>query len=73
MSEITEYKKNINSYGLIDWQKIKDSGLTVQYDSLHGTGSYVLPKLLNEYGIDFNEVESFGNEDRGGFGTTGTK
>ena len=56
------YKKNINSYGLIDWQKIKDSGLTVQYDSLHGTGSYVLPKLLNEYGIDFNEVVSFGQE-----------
>ena len=56
------YKEQINSYGLIDWQKIKDSGLNVSYDALQGTGAYVMPKLLKDYGIPFNEIKSSGQE-----------
>jgi phosphomannomutase len=56
------YKNRLNSYNLIDWEKIKNSGLEVCYDGLQGTGSYVLPKLLEEYGIPFKEVKSNGQE-----------
>ena len=45
------YKNNINKYGLIDWNNIKNSGLSVYYDSLNGTGQYFVPKMLKEYGI----------------------
>lgn len=34
-------------------------------------GQFRIMEVMPE--IEFNEVESFGNEDRGGFGTTGTK
>ena len=34
-------------------------------------GQFRIMEVMPE--IDFEEVESFGNEDRGGFGTTGTK
>ena len=40
----------------------------------YGGGSFGLKRLKeNMPEIEFDEVESFGNADRGGFGTTGVK
>ena len=55
------YFDRINN-GLIDWNNIKESGLTVLYDGLQGTGNYVVPKLLQKEGIPFVSVESEGQE-----------
>ncbi|MBQ9246279.1 hypothetical protein IJ182_08440 [bacterium] len=55
------YYKRI-SKGIIDWDKIRDSGLTVYYDGLEGTGNYVVPKLLKKKGIPFIPVKSSGQE-----------
>lgn len=52
------YKDKINSYNLIDWDKIKDSGISIYYDGLKGTGDNVFPKLLEDYGIPYNLVIS---------------
>jgi len=56
------YKNRINEHGLIDWNKIQNAGLTVFYDGLNGTGSYVMPKLLDDYKIPYEEVKSSGQE-----------
>ena len=56
------YVNNLQKSGLIDFDKIKDSGLVVYYDGLQGTGSYVMPKLMKEFGIPFVEVKSSGQE-----------
>ncbi|MCQ2754049.1 MAG: hypothetical protein MJ231_03270 [bacterium] len=56
------YKNNLEKSGLIDWNKIKKSGLVVYYDALNGTGQYVMPKLLEDYGINYVSVESSGQE-----------
>ena len=52
------YRDTLNSYGLIDWDKIKDSEISIYYDGLKGTGDNVLPKLLLEYGIPLATVIS---------------
>ena len=52
------YKDTINGYGLIDWEKIKDSDISIHYDALKGTGSNVLPQLLKDYGIKSDIVNS---------------
>ena len=54
------YKKELEKSGLIDFEKIKKSGVTVYYDCLGGTGRYVMPKLLREYNIPCEEVTSSG-------------
>ncbi len=52
------YKAKLNSYNLIDWNNIKESGLEIHYDGLKGTGNYVMPRLLKDYGINYNTVKS---------------
>ena len=54
------YKNKIEQLGLIDFDKIRNSGVKVYYDGLSGTGSYVMPKLLQDYGIAFEEIHSKG-------------
>lgn len=56
------YVEELDRNGLINWDKIKDSGLTVYYDGLQGTGTYTVPRLLKEKGIKFVNVESKGQE-----------
>ena len=48
------YKSKIEESGLIDFEKIKDSGIEINYDSLDGTGGFVLPRLFEEKGIPLN-------------------
>ncbi len=52
------YENTINSYNLIDWDKIANSNISIYYDALKGTGSNVFPQLLKEYKIPFNEIDS---------------
>ncbi len=54
------YKNSLEKLDLIDFDNIKNSNIKVYYDSLQGTGSYVMPKLLKDYGINFEEVHSKG-------------
>lgn len=56
------YKKALDDSGLINWKNIKDSGLTVYYDGLQGTGEYVVPRLLKTCGIDYVDVKSQGQK-----------
>lgn len=56
------YKKQLETEGLIDWENIKKSGLKVFYDGLQGTGVYVMPKLMKDYDIPFQEIKSSGQE-----------
>ena len=56
------YVDELQKSGLIDFDKIKDSGLVVYYDGLQGTGNYVMPKLMKEFDIPFVEVKSSGQE-----------
>ncbi len=42
------YKTKIEESGLIDFEKIKKSGIEINYDSLGGTGGFVLPRLFEE-------------------------
>ena len=55
------YYKRITN-GIVDWDNIKNSGLTVYYDGLNGTGNYVFPKLLKKQGIPLINVKSSGQE-----------
>lgn len=52
------YKDTINSYNLIDWENIKNANISINYDSLQGTGENVFPRLLNDYSIKLNDVHS---------------
>jgi len=54
------YKNELEKLGLIDFKKIKDSGITVYYDGLSGTGEYVMPKLMRNYGINVTQIKSSG-------------
>ncbi|MCQ2744390.1 MAG: hypothetical protein MJ230_06320 [bacterium] len=56
------YVEELDRNGLINWDKIKESGLVVYYDGLQGTGTYTVPRLLQEKGINFINVESKGQE-----------
>lgn len=56
------YVNELDRNGLIDWNRIKDSGLVVYYDGLQGTGTYTVPRLMKEKGINFVNVESKGQE-----------
>lgn len=56
------YVGELDRNGLINWDKIKDSGLVVYYDGLQGTGEYTVPRLLKEKGIEFVQVKSKGQE-----------
>ena len=56
------YVEELDRNGLINWDKIKDSGLVVYYDGLQGTGAYTVPRLLEEKGIQFVNVKSKGQE-----------
>ena len=50
------YKTKIEQSGLIDFEKIKESGIEINYDSLDGTGQFVLPRLLKEKGISIRKI-----------------
>ncbi len=52
------YKDTIESYNLIDWDKIRNSNISIYYDSLKGTGENVFPKLMEDYLIPFKDVDS---------------
>lgn len=56
------YKNAIDLSGLVNWKSIKDSGLTVYYDGLKGTGEYVIPRLLKAKGINYTQVNSEGQK-----------
>ncbi len=56
------YKEQLNSEGLIDWKNIKDAKVKVLYDGLKGTGNYIMPRLLKDYGIKLKQVKSSGQE-----------
>lgn len=53
-----EYTQKLDSLNLINWDKIKESGISITYDPLRGTGANVLPRLLNEHGIKANIIDS---------------
>ena len=48
-----EYDEKITNSGLIDWENIKNSGVNIFYDALGGTGSYVMPDLLDKHGVNY--------------------
>lgn len=50
------YKTKIEQSELIDFEKIKESGIEINYDSLDGTGQFVLPRLLKEKGISIRKI-----------------
>lgn len=52
------YKEEINKLNIVDWDKIRESGVSIHYDALQGTGVNALPKLLEDYGISCNVVKS---------------
>ena len=52
------YKRKIDSYGLINWDRIKNSGISIYYDGLKGTGEGVLPKMLQDYDIPVSVIDS---------------
>ena len=54
------YKNHIEKLGLIDFEKIKESKIKIYYDGLRGTGTYVMPRLLDDYGINYTEIRSEG-------------
>ena len=56
------YLDEIEKLNLIDFDKIKKSGLEIYYDGLNGAGTYVMPKIFQEFGIPTIEVKSFGQE-----------
>ncbi len=49
------YKTKIEESALIDFEKIKQSGIEINYDSLDGTGEFVLPRLFSEKEIPLNK------------------
>lgn len=52
------YKDKIDSYHLIDWDGIRNSGVSIYYDGLKGTGDNVFPKLLQDYDIPVSIIDS---------------
>ena len=52
------YKQQIQDLDLIDIDAIKDSGIKIYYDSLSGTGQYVVPKMMKDFGIDITEIKT---------------
>ena len=56
------YKNHIEKLGLIDFERIKESGIKVYYDGLSGTGTYVMPRLFDDYGINYTEINSSGQK-----------
>lgn len=50
------YKKQLEDYNMIDWDRIRESGLAVYYDALHGTGANTFPRLLWDYDVPFIEI-----------------
>ncbi len=53
-----EYSQKLDSLNLINWDKIRESGISITYDPLRGTGANVLPQLLDEHGIKANIIDS---------------
>ena len=47
--------KKINGQNIIDFKAIKDAGVEIFYDDLGGTGSYYLPRLLEDHGIEIKK------------------
>ena len=54
------YLNELDSLGLIDFEKIKNSGIKVYYDGLQGTGKYVVPRMLDDFNINYKQVNSKG-------------
>lgn len=52
------YKNNLEDSNLINWDKIRNSNISIYYDGLKGTGEYVFPRLLDDCGISFKSVKS---------------
>jgi len=48
--------KEINGHKIIDFNAIKDAGIDILYDDFGGTGSYYLPRLLEEHGIELADT-----------------
>lgn len=56
-----EYYKNVlENSNLIDFQNIKNSGISIYYDSLGGTGDFVVPRLFEENDIPITLVSNEG-------------
>ena len=58
----SSYLDALQDLELIDFDKIKKSGVEIFYDGLNGTGEYVMPRLFDEFGIPYTEVKSSGQE-----------
>lgn len=56
------YKTKIENSGLVDFDKIKNSGIEINYDSLDGTGGFVLPRLFSEKEIPLNRFSPEGRK-----------
>ena len=56
------YKNLLDESGLIDFDNIKNSGLSIYYDALGGTGDYVVPKMLEQNGIKINQISNEGRK-----------
>ena len=54
------YISELEKLKLIDFEKIKKSGVTVFYDGLKGAGTNYIPKMFDEFGIPVVKVESSG-------------
>ncbi|MBQ4123988.1 hypothetical protein IJD44_09785 [bacterium] len=52
------YKEKIDSYNLINWDKIRNAGVSIYYDGLKGTGDNVFPQLLKDYDIPVSVIDS---------------
>ena len=59
---IESYASAIENMNLINWDKIRNSNILISYDGLDGTGSYVLPEMLRNHEIHFNQIHSSGQE-----------
>ena len=49
------YKTKIEESGLIDFEKIKESEIEINYDSLDGTGGFILPRLFEEKDVPLSK------------------
>ena len=60
INPLDEYTQLLNSLNLINWESIKNAGISISYDGLQGAGIYTLPEILKEHEIPFNQIHSSG-------------
>lgn len=56
------YKSVLENSNLIDFQNIKDSGISIYYDSLGGTGDFAVPKLMKENDVPITLISNKGRK-----------